>query len=191
MPGNHRTARNAVVDEHTGAGGLPTQHGLLSWVDQRQVPAARCSRGCMEIDIVQHRVGVGIDERYLDIVSLVHDHERRRDRPVEAHRPKFRAPVVDYNLLLLDDEPKFHDLGALLGRLLVGMHVRRCDEIDLLSWQLQILGHHRCSENNGCQWGARYCGSSGDHYHSPGRYGTANEPPSAALKSRVEQLDYA
>src|SRR4051812_15396646 len=30
VPGDHRTARDAVIDEHTGAGRLPTKHHLLS-----------------------------------------------------------------------------------------------------------------------------------------------------------------
>ena len=60
-----------------------------------------------------------VDERNLDVVAFVHDHERGWDRAVEGHGLKLRAVVVDDDLLLLGHEPEFHDLRALPRRLLV------------------------------------------------------------------------
>ena len=105
----------------------------------------------MKINIVRHRVGLGIDKRNLDVIALVHDHQRARDRTVEGHGLKLRPHVVDDNSLLLNREAEFHDLRALLGHLLVRMHEWRRDKLDLLPGQLQILGQcRRCkNERNG------------------------------------------
>src|SRR5215470_12932918 len=93
----------------------------------------------MEIDIVLHRIGLGVDERHLDIVTLVHDQERSRNRAVEGHGLKLGALIIDDNLLLLRHEPEFHDLWTLLGLLLVRVHEWWRDEFDLLSRQHWVL----------------------------------------------------
>ena len=97
VPRDHRAARDAMIDEHARARGFPAQHDLLPRGDQRQVAAARCACGSVEVDIVRHRVGLGVDERHLDVVALVHDHQRARHRAVEGHGLKRRAVVVDDN----------------------------------------------------------------------------------------------
>jgi hypothetical protein len=38
----------------------------------------------MEVDIVLQLVGVGIDQRQLDIVALVHDHQRAGTEPLKV-----------------------------------------------------------------------------------------------------------
>ena len=59
---------------------------------------------------------VGIDERELDIIALVHDHERPGHRAVEGHGLEFRALLVDDDFFLLDRERELHDYGDRGGR---------------------------------------------------------------------------
>ena len=158
MPGDHRSARGAVIDEHAGPRRLPAQHDLLARVDQRQRTATERARCGMEIDVVRHRVGGRVDQGQLDIVALVHDHQRSGHRAVEGHGLEGGALLVDHHLLFLDHELELHDLRALLGRLFVRMHERRGDQVDLLARQLEVFGnsgsrkHHRgdgCTEHGG------------------------------------------
>jgi hypothetical protein len=100
-----------VVDEHAGSGRLPADRNLLTRIDQGKLGAAERSRGGMEVDVVRHRVGIGIDQRHLDVVALMHHHHRPRHRAVEGHRLEGGALVVDDDIFLLDLERELHDLG--------------------------------------------------------------------------------
>ena len=163
MPGNHRPARGAVIDESAGARRLPAQHHLFAGVDHRQFTAAeRAGRG-MEIDIVRHQVGVGIDQRQLDVVAFMYHHQRSRHRAVEGHGVERGALVVDHHFLLFDRERELHDLGALPGGLLVRMHEGRRDQLDLLPGQLEVLGKRGCRQHEDGGGGTEHGGSAGQH----------------------------
>jgi hypothetical protein len=56
VPGDHRAARDAVIDEYAGAGRLEAKHYLLAGTDQCQIAAALCPGRRVEVDIVRHRV---------------------------------------------------------------------------------------------------------------------------------------
>ena len=87
--------RRAVIDEDAGAGRLEAQRHLLAGIDQRQPAAAeRAGRG-VEVDVVRHLVAGGVDQRELDVVALVHDHQRAGQPAVVGHGPHLGAVVVD------------------------------------------------------------------------------------------------
>ena len=126
---------------------------LLARIDQRKLGAAERARGGMEVDVVRHRVGVGIDQRHFDVIALVNHHQRARHRAVEGHGLECGSLVVDDDLLFLDLERELHDLWTFLRRLLVRMHEGRGDQVDMLSRQLQIVSNRRCRDQeggNGC-----------------------------------------
>ena len=118
MEGHHGPARCAVVDEHTGPGGLEAQDHLLARVDLCQVTAAERARRRVEIDVVHHRVPGGVDERELHVVVLVHDDDRARHATVEGHR-LHEGAAGDLHLLLFHDEADLDDLWLSLGHLVV------------------------------------------------------------------------
>ena len=163
MPGDHRAARRAVIDEGAGARRLPAQHHLLAGIDQRQLAAAERAGCRMEVDIVRHLVGGGIDQLHFDIVALVHHHQRARHRAVEGHGLERGALVVDHHLLLLDRERELHDLGALLGGLLVRMHEGRRDQFDFLPGQLEFRAEGGRRQHEDCGGCAVHGGSAGQH----------------------------
>ena len=163
MPRDHRAARRAVINERAGAGGLPAQHDLLARIDQRQRAAAEPAGRGMEVDIVRHRVGGGIDQRHFDVIALVHHHQRTRHRAVERHGVKRGALIVDDDLLLFDHEFELHDLGTLFGGLFVRVHKRRRHQIDVLTRQVEIVGKRGGRQQEGCGGGAEHGGSAGEH----------------------------
>ena len=194
MPGNHRPARGAVIDEGAGARRLPAQHHLFAGIDHGELAAAERAGRRMEIDIVRHRVGVGIDQRQLDVVALMHHHQRSRHRAVEGHGVERGALVVDHHLLLLDPERELHDLGTLPGGLLVRMHEGRRDQLDLLSGQLEVLGKRWCRQHEDCGGGTEHGGSAGQHRIVPSSevfYRRQSRPFAArlfALQQRSDEL---
>jgi hypothetical protein len=97
----------------------------------------------------------------------MHDHQRPGHRPVESHRLEFGALLIDDDLLLFDLHPEFDDLRSLLGRLLVGMHERRRDQLDLLARQIEILRKCGRCEDEGGERRTHHCGSAGQHGHFP------------------------
>ena len=142
-----------MINEYARAGRLPAQHGLLARVDQCQVATAQCSRGGVKIDIMRHRVGFGVDEGYLDIVALMHHHERRRDRSIERHRLKFGPHVVDDHFLFHDDNTELHNFRTIGGRLVVGMYERWCDEINFSALQIEFLRDGRLLKTGRREYG--------------------------------------
>ena len=118
----------------------------------------------MEVDIVRHRIGVGVDQRHLDVVAFMDHHHRRRHRAVERHGLKFGAGVVDDDFLFLDRQFELDDLGTFLGRLFVRMHKGRRDQFDGLPRQLEIVGgQRRGGGDKGGDGSAQQCGTAGDH----------------------------
>jgi hypothetical protein len=85
----------------------------------------------VEIDIVLECVGVGVDQRELDIVVLVDDHQRAGNRAVEGHGMDFRAGVIDDDLLFLDGQRELDNLRGNFSLLRMGMDEWRLDEVDL------------------------------------------------------------
>jgi hypothetical protein len=138
-----------VIDEHTAPRGLEAQYDLFTGINQRQVAATQGAGGGVEVDIVLHRVGRGIDERQLHIVAFVHDHHWSGNRAVEIHGPKPGAVVIDDDLLFFGHQPEFHDLCTLRGRLLVRMHEGWRDKLDPLPRQREILGQGPLCEHRG------------------------------------------
>ena len=129
MVGDHHPARRAVIDVGAGLGRLPAEHHLLARLDQGEPAAAeRAGRG-VEVDIVVHLVGRRVLEGELDIVALVADHQRPRDRPVIRQRVDLGAVVVDHPLLLVHGELDLDDLGAARVVLVVFGRERRRDEL--------------------------------------------------------------
>jgi hypothetical protein len=121
----------------------------------------------VKINIMRHRIGLGIDQRHLNVVALVGYDDGRRDRAVVSHRLQFGSLLVDDDLLLFDHEGDFQDLRPRLGSLLVRRHKGRCHEIDLLarqlgSWIDTVFGGGGSDENGGNDGGHR-CDISGDH----------------------------
>ena len=74
---------------------------------------------------------VGVDQRELQVVALVHDHQRAGQPAVVGHRPHLGAGIVDDDLLLDDVHGELDDLRRGSGCLLVGMHQRRLHQLDL------------------------------------------------------------
>ena len=163
VPGDH-AFRRAVIDERAGAGGLPAQHHLFAGIDVGQRAAAESTGRRMQVDVVRHRVGVGIDQRHLDVVAFMHHHHRSRHRAVERHRLELGAGVVDDDFLFLDRQFELDDLRAFLGGLLVRMHEGRRHQFDGLARQLEVVVRQggSCGEEGG-DGGAYQCGSAGDH----------------------------
>ena len=107
----------------------------------------------MEVDVVRHRVGVGIDQRHLDIVAFMDDHQRPGHRAVEGHGLELGAGVVDDDFLLLDGQFELDDLRAFLGGLVVRMHEGWRHQFNGLARQLEVVGRKRRSsddEGGGC-----------------------------------------
>ncbi|CDX56300.1 Copper-containing nitrite reductase (modular protein) [Mesorhizobium plurifarium] len=125
MPRDHRAARGAMIDERPRPGRLEAERHLLARVDQRQRAATESAGRRMEVDIVGERVGIGIDQRELEIVAFMHDHQRARDGAIVSHGIELRAVGVDDHRLLLDLHGELDDLGAALGHLIVSVHERR------------------------------------------------------------------
>ena len=162
MPRDH-PFRRAVVNEGPGAGRLEAQHRLLARIDVSERAAAKTAGRGVEVNVVRHRVGLGIDQREFDVVALMHHHHRPRNRAVECHGLELGAGIVDDDFLLADRQLELHDLRAALGNLLVRMHERRRHQFDLLARQLEIVGQGRRGNHKGCNGGAHQCGSAGDH----------------------------
>src|SRR5262249_11620713 len=80
VPWNHRTAGTAVIDKDAGGRRFEGQHHLLAGIDQRQRATAKPPSCGVEIDVVWQRVRLGIDERKLDLITLMHDHQWAGDR---------------------------------------------------------------------------------------------------------------
>src|SRR5262249_14989552 len=168
LPGTHPPARRAVVDEHARTRRLPAQHHLFARIDQREPAAAQRPGRGVEVDVVRHGTGDGIDQRDLDVIALVDDHQWSGDRAVERHRLQLGAGFVDDDLLLLGHQCELENLRSLPGRLFVRMHEGRRHELDLLPWQLAILGRGRPRKDDSRKGGAREGDVSGDrHDQSP------------------------
>ena len=60
-----------MIDEGAGARCLPAQHDLLARIHVGEGAAAQPAGCRMEVDIVRHRVAIGIDQRHLDIVTFM------------------------------------------------------------------------------------------------------------------------
>ena len=95
-------------------------------------------------------VGRRIDQRELEVVAFVHDHQRTGDRAVVGEGVDLRAVVVDDDFLLDDRHLEDDDLRSAAGRLLVRVHERRRDELDRAARQIGgLFGHRRHSLQDG------------------------------------------
>ena len=155
MVGDHDSARCAVVDEGARLGRLPAQHDLLARLDERKAAAAESARGRMEVDIVLHDVGFGVLQRELDIVTLVADHQRTRNRAVERQRVDDGSVIVDLALLLVDGQLHFDDFRAAGRNLLVLRRERRGDKLLLDPRQAVDVGLDGCIARRGLHDGAQ------------------------------------
>jgi len=72
--------------------------------------------------------------------------------------------LVPASSILLDHELELEDPRGLPGGLLMRMHEWRCNQVDLLPWQLELLAERwgRGQREHHCG-GASQCGSSGHH----------------------------
>ncbi|MOA52553.1 hypothetical protein D3C78_1758640 [compost metagenome] len=95
-----------MVDEDARFGRLEAQGRLLAGIDLRQAATAQGPRCCVKVDIVQQRVGGGVDQSEFDIVVLVDDHQRAWNRTVEGHGVHLGALAVDHKLLFLEGETR-------------------------------------------------------------------------------------
>ena len=60
-----------MINERPATGGLEAKRDLLTRIDQRQ-PAAAERAGCgVEVDVVRKRIGIGIDQRRLEVVAFM------------------------------------------------------------------------------------------------------------------------
>ena len=131
MPRDHRPARCAVVDEHPRPCGAEPQLHLFARVHQRQRAATKGAGGGVEVDIVRQRVGFRIDQRQLDVIVLVNDHQRARNRAIIGHRLNGRAVVVDDDLFFFDGQSELDHFRAARRDLLVCVHKRRAHQLHL------------------------------------------------------------
>ena len=93
----------------------------------------------MEVDVVRQRVRLGVDQRQLDIVAFVHDHQRAGHRAIEGHGVDHRAVIVDDDRLFLDGHFELDDFGAAGRDLFVGVDEWRIDKVDLDARQVLQL----------------------------------------------------
>ena len=158
MPGDHRPLRRAVIDEHAGARRLEAQRHFLAGIDVGERAAAQRAGRSVEVDVVVERVGRRIDQRELEIVALVDDHQRAGDRAVVGEGVDLRPVVVDHVLLLDDRHLEGDDLRTAARRLLVRMDEGRRDELDFAARQIGGLLRHRRQR---LQHGGRARGGAG------------------------------
>ena len=119
----------------------------LMWVSS---PPPSAAGGGVEVDVVVELVGRRIDQRQLEIVALVDDHQRAGDRAVVGEGVDLRPVVVDHDLLLDDRHLEGDDFGPAARRLLVRMNERRRDERDFAARQIDgLFGHRRHSLQHG------------------------------------------
>ena len=71
----------------------------------------------MEIDAVHHRAGCGIDERQFDIITLMHDHERRGNRAIEGKAWNRGADLVYDDRFFYDRQLELDDFRSTRRRL--------------------------------------------------------------------------
>jgi hypothetical protein len=165
-----------VIDEHASARGFEAQHGLLARIHQRQRGAAECAGRRMKIDVVSHRIAGGVDQRQLDIIAFVHHHERPGNRAIVGHGVHRRAVVVDYDLLLLDDQLEFLDDRRPIRDLIVRMDEWRRDQIDFLAPERP----RGCGLGNGRDSRQRRIGAGDDDGGQSRRTGRAKERTASA-----------
>jgi len=130
VPGDH-AFRRAVVDEGAGTIGLEAQHHFLARRDQRQAGTAQRPGGRMQVDVVRHAVGGRVDQGDFHEVTFVYYHRRAGHRAIEGHCLQGGALVVDDHLLFFDDQAELDHAGFLRCHLLVDVHLRRRNQIDL------------------------------------------------------------
>ena len=74
----------------------------------------------------------------LEIVTLMHDHERPRDRTIEGATGNRGPDLVEDNRLFDDRQRKFNNFRTRFGRLFMGMNERRRDKRHVLAWKFEI-----------------------------------------------------
>ena len=87
----------------------------------------------MKINVVLHGVCIRIDECQFDIIVLMHNQERTRNRALKRHGLKRRTLVVNDNRFFLYRQGEFHDLRTGGRRLLMRVHERWSDKRQLLA----------------------------------------------------------
>src|SRR5690606_17827341 len=86
VPGHH-AFRCAVVDECARAVRLEAQYDFFARIDVGQRGTAQGARGAVEVDVVRHVVGGGVDQRQFDIVVLADHHGGAGHAAVEGLGP--------------------------------------------------------------------------------------------------------
>ena len=129
VEGDHRAPRRAVVDVGAGLGRLPAQLDLLAGRDERECAAAERAGRRVEVDVVIEDVALRVLQRELDVVALVADHQRPRNRAVEGQHVEHGAVVVDLPLVLDGGELHLDDLRPAARDLLMGRHEGRGDKL--------------------------------------------------------------
>ena len=139
VPRNHRAARSAVIHEGARLGGLPAHLHLLTRLDVGQIASTQRARGGMEVDVVHQLVLGQVLQRQLDVVTLVNDDHRARNRAVEGERPHEDARL-NLDFLLFDEHLDLHHARRLRRRQAVLRNERRLDQLLLHALQLRNAG---------------------------------------------------
>ncbi|MCY1557796.1 hypothetical protein D9M68_946760 [compost metagenome] len=81
---------------------------------------------------MHERVGFRIDERQLNIVVLMHHHQRAGNRAIESHGMNFSPRIIDDDLLFLDHHRKLDNLRPTLCDLAVSVDEWRVHQLHFL-----------------------------------------------------------
>ena len=108
VPGNHQTARRAVVDENTGLDRLPAHRDFLPRLHVGQVARAQRAGRSMKIDVVNQLIFRRILQRQFDVIAFMHNNHRAEHGTVEGKHPHEDARF-DLDFFFLNGHVHLHE----------------------------------------------------------------------------------